>query len=851
MEAYLLCLLLVLTFGQLSRLPILCEYFSASALVDCTLLLLPLVLFLSRRIRVQETDAALGKFTLSSQLSLSCLAAAVLCLLGATMTPPLLRTALIATMAYLAKLLAVPTEDRPIQTDPEPQQVIRFERPRSASIFDDQNTLDLLEQGYLVCSKPSVTGMGTFVVVMTNKKAREIAQNLKMTYEELADRLVEVESPNRSLRLSIERTLEDDIPCGAMTKLYLRPTTSKKGENTSGASRDLLDKISGVSRSPVGPKACPFSNYKAKILKPRKGTILLIVSENNVTSSLIMTESLASTIVCTLSHEIKTFLNSIVGNIELLGDLHHQDLSYKGCHTIATCSAILLVNKLNDLFDYLTLHNKEFKLHCSEFELEELLREVTKGCGPLAHQRQIGFEIARPKPVVRDLIGDKSRILQLILSIVCKAVEFSDCGTRVQLLIKRTKTQKVSFKVRSYGLSMQSKVEQHLRNLSSGGRIRSRASSSDGPTEATQNLEALALQISQLICKKMGTDLVMKVVREEYVEMKFSVRDGFPSPMLHPAPEASPVEKQRRMSGHIKSDRTNPANGETRPRGGSCYKRTLLEQIFNRTGYSRVSGFSSVPAAAADEAVVFTAAEDAKESRSADVTEQGRRTFSPEREIPSELEDGRISIPTTPMKRLMTSGGLTAGCTFRASAPVAKVRSEDRLHSMPSLEVPKKTPRMRTRRITAIEMVPEEQELPERSLDDSGMCEVLVVDDNTFNRCVLKELLKKYGKNSIEATDGKNAVQLVGRYLNAGKLNELSLVLMDLQMPVMNGIEATKAILALCLAAKCQAPAIVGISADSSEDDRRKFMQAGINEFVPRPVNSAKVKALLFKYVRK
>ncbi len=834
MEAYLshvllaaiLALALHLCFSLLpDRYSNLCE------VIDCIVLSVSLAKLISKRTNMQQHVSVPGEFNAILRPLIAVLTAFGLMLMGRIVDWSPLRTALAISLTWtMSATCVVSKRAQSVQTGPEPL----FRLRSNSATFDDQSMLDLLEQGYFLCSRPKVEGMGTFVVLMTNSRANEILQSLRMSYDELADRLVEFDAPYRTLRVAIESALKDDVPCGPVTKLYLRPNAPRRGDsNPNTAYRDLSERfsrsVSGQGTDSI--KACPLSNYKAKIVKPRKGTIILILSEHNMTSSLVMTETLTATIVCTLSHEIKTFLNCIVGNLELLRDGIHT-ITSKTCHKIATCSAILLVNKLNDLFDYLVLNNKEFKLHCSEFDLSDLLKEVTKACGPLAEQRQIKFKITRIPPMSNRIFGDRTRILQLILSVVCKSIEFSDYATTVQLLVKRTKCNHVSFRVRSYGLSMQSKVEQHLRNLSSGDRARGRVPSGDSPIEATQNLEALALQISQLICKKMGTNLVMKVVREEYVEMKFAVKDGFPSPVLHFA--GSPNEKQRRFSSNLKDD-CEMQKGQP-SKFCHCSSRNSL------ASEDADCAVRVITTPEKDEPNMFAGLAKNLLGRPAvenTIQEEGKRkSASPERDnIPSELCTDGVFIPTTPRKRLMKSAGLTSGSLVNV------------LRSTTMAECG--TPKLRTRRTTIIETILEDQELPARSLDDTGVCRVLVVDDNTFNRYVLKGLLRKHGANSIEASDGSEAVQIVERYIKAHKLSELSLIVMDLQMPVMNGIEATRAIRMRCREAKCSGPHIVGVSADSNEEDRRKFMRAGLDEFLPRPVDSKKIKTILFKYVRR
>ncbi|KAK1259862.1 Histidine kinase 1 [Acorus gramineus] len=110
----------------------------------------------------------------------------------------------------------------------------------------------------------------------------------------------------------------------------------------------------------------------------------------------------------------------------------------------------------------------------------------------------------------------------------------------------------------------------------------------------------------------------------------------------------------------------------------------------------------------------------------------------------------------------------------------------------------------------------------------------LVVDDNCVIRRIHKMLLTKLGVDSLDVENGKQAVDL---FLAGGKFD---IVLMDREMPVMNGIEATKILRSMGMKTK-----IVGVSANSEKKDIKEFMDAGIDEFLPKPIDRAKLAAII------
>ncbi|MHC1703539.1 MAG: response regulator [Tenuifilaceae bacterium] len=113
---------------------------------------------------------------------------------------------------------------------------------------------------------------------------------------------------------------------------------------------------------------------------------------------------------------------------------------------------------------------------------------------------------------------------------------------------------------------------------------------------------------------------------------------------------------------------------------------------------------------------------------------------------------------------------------------------------------------------------------------------ILIVDDNHINRMLIKLLLKSYGYNSVsEASNGHEAIISI-------EGNEYSLVFMDIQMPVMDGIEATKYIRDNLNA---EIPIIAITAYDCIEVEEN-----GFNDLIRKPYNSEKIKAVLDRFMQ-
>ena len=127
--------------------------------------------------------------------------------------------------------------------------------------------------------------------------------------------------------------------------------------------------------------------------------------------------------------------------------------------------------------------------------------------------------------------------------------------------------------------------------------------------------------------------------------------------------------------------------------------------------------------------------------------------------------------------------------------------------------------------------------------------EVLIVDDNDFNRAIVSEFLEEVGLSYHEACTGKQAVENVLKF-NKGN-GGYKVVLMDCEMPVMNGWEATKSIIQMWEEAKIDLlPAIIGYTAYSGEAEARKCQEAGMICYLNKPVPKRELIDTIKRYLQ-
>lgn len=117
------------------------------------------------------------------------------------------------------------------------------------------------------------------------------------------------------------------------------------------------------------------------------------------------------------------------------------------------------------------------------------------------------------------------------------------------------------------------------------------------------------------------------------------------------------------------------------------------------------------------------------------------------------------------------------------------------------------------------------------------MKKILIVDDIFVNRLLLKEIIKKIEHESVEAQNGKEAIEILQK-------QNIDLILMDIEMPVMNGIETTKYIRERMPVPKRDVP-IIAITAHNPNDFFEEFSTVGFNQLMTKPYSIEKIKKAL------
>ena len=689
----------------------------------------------------------------------------------------------------------------------------------SNSIFDStfssyEKYLNSESFGFFVCDK-------NLALIRSNIKGNKFMNELNMSFKDFTEKLIETQEQ--------KSTLNDII-----TRLF---DTENNEDNIKAEFSVFKEtKENGLS-SFMGELMC---NYRIKMIKLNSNRIILIVKRKDQFSALILAKKLGKATIATLSHEFKTLLNAVLGSLSLLEDT--IDKNHKQFYHFALSSAHILSSRLNDLFDYMQIQDRDFKLHVSEFLLRDLSTEISNICIWIAKQKNIKFVTDIKGEVPALVNADYARTRQVVLSLATKAIEYTDFG-KIVFQIKQTKRHSLKLQIQSIGTGMHYKLMAQLKDCSP--LERKMKIKAKNLLDLTENMEEMYLEISQLIIKEMNSKIIVKSTEkgkskfyfeipqilftkmEKHYMPKRSFIKSMTSQHLLKPPERSKLESNQLLKYNDldcilenhgeKRDIDDKYNQEMSIIQSDCSAHrdatesdVPIEHDYFEAMSSRVYLF---------EAKSYMAIRENKfKARMIDLT-QYKDTNE---EIKKEEENG----------------------------PKNKVISKISNRMLRKMKT-RQDKRRRTATEEGIDVGRVNKLLInlKKSMDDFGSCNILIVDDNMNNRFVLKALLKKCGYNSIEAQNGLDAVNLVQRFIKSGRLKEILLIFMDLQMPIMNGIESTKNIIEDCINAEVAIPPIIGVSSDYLEADRCQFISAGITEFVSKPLDKAKIETVINSYI--
>jgi two-component system sensor histidine kinase/response regulator len=497
-----------------------------------------------------------------------------------------------------------------------------------------------------------------------------------------------------------------------------------------------------------------------------------------------------STFLSNMSHDIRTPMNAIIGFTTLaVSNIDDKKRVQDYLGKILSSSNHLL-SLINDILDMSRIESGKIHLEETEVSLSEVLHDLKTIISGQIHAKQLELYMDAMDVTNEDVYCDKTRLNQVLLNLLSNAVKFTPAGGTVSVRIRQCHgTQKGSelyeIRVKDNGIGMSQEFVQKI--FSPFERERT---STVSRTQGT----GLGMAITKNIVDMMGGTI--EVQTEQGKGTEFIVRLPFRT-----QPEHQRTEKIAELEGLkalVVDDDFNTCDSVTK----------MLVRVGMRSEWT-LSGKEAVLRARQSMELG-----DAFHAYIIDWRLPDMNGIEVTRQIRSLGDDTPIIILTAYDWSDIEAEARAAGVTAFCAKPLFMSDIRETL-------------------MTAIgqsQSEPEDSVLPAAGSDFRGRC-ILLVEDNELNREIAVEILNEYGFLVDTAENGAEAVEKV-KNSTSGKYD---LVLMDVQMPVMNGYEATKQIRAL------DDPALAGITilamtANAFDEDRKKALKCGMDGFLSKPI---------------